>query len=540
VTSFTERVRSVAASRIGRMLFAFNLLLVFVPAAGVLYLDVYEEQLLGAQERGMIQQARLVAAAAAELPDPSALERMLGRLERHSLSRVRLYDARGTLLADSARTVDAPREDDAYVARSNAPTRGRPLYRVGMWIVQSLDWVRSWRPTPSPVASSGPSNEMPPEVGAALAGRYGAATRRTPGQRSLTLYSALPVRRDGAIVGAVVVSQSTFRILQALYETRLRIFEIVIASIAMATGLTLAATFRIVRPLVRLRRRAIALAEHRAGQSAAFPESQRRDEVGDLARALEELTRRLDEHISLLESVAGDVAHEFKNPLASIRTAAEMIRSSDSVERERFVALLLQDVDRLERLVSGVRELARIDGALESEPIETVDVQRVISEVADGLRLLTPGANRVVIRHEGLVPSVRGSAERLRQVFENLLANAISFAPDGPVEVTITAEERTCRITVADSGPGIPDSHLARVFERFFTYRPMSGRGHHIGLGLAIARTIVGGYGGTITAANRPGGGAVFEVRLHRTTPADPEPRDASLKLGAIPPSRVS
>jgi two-component system, OmpR family, sensor histidine kinase ChvG len=517
-----ERIRNVAASRIGRMLLAFNVLLVFLPAAGILYLDVYEERLLDAQERGMVQQARLVASAAEEVRDPAQLERMLARLERRLDARVRIYDAQGAIVADSGRLGDTQSGDARYAPRRPEGARGRILYRIGASLTASVEWVRSFRhPRPSavPAATAG----VPPEVAAALAGRYGAATRPTQGQRSLTLNSAMPVYRDGAIAGAVVVSQSTFRILQALYEIRLRIFEAVIASMSVAMLLTIAAAFRIVRPLVRLRRRAIAMAERRAIEPAPFPGADRRDEVGDLARALGELTRRLNEQIQLLESFAGDVAHEFKNPLASIRTAAELIgHSADPIERERFMTMLMKDVDRLERLVSGVRELARIDGELEHQPLEIIDLHAIVDDVVDGLRLGKQPAHRIVVRRKGPCPAfVRGSRERLMQVFENLLTNALSFAPpDQDVEVTIITADSRCHVQVADSGPGLPEGHLERVFERFFTYRPASGRRDHIGLGLPIARTIVEGYGGEISAANRREGGAVFEVRLHRSEPA--------------------
>jgi two-component system sensor histidine kinase ChvG len=95
---------------------------------------------------------------------------------------------------------------------------------------------------------------------------------------------------------------------------------------------------------------------------AAFPGIRRRDEIGDLAGALDDLTHRLSAHIALLEGSAADVAHEFKNPLAAIRSAAETIDACDDPgERSRFVAFTIRDVSRLERLVSGLRELARID-----------------------------------------------------------------------------------------------------------------------------------------------------------------------------------
>ncbi len=113
------------------------------------------------------------------------------------------------------------------------------------------------------------------------------------------------------------------------------------------------------------------------------------------------------------------------------------------------------------------------------------------------------------------------------QVFENLLWNAVSFAPPGTVvEAAIGLEGADCTVTVSDRGPGIPDAHLRRVFERFFTYRPVSGRGDHVGLGLAIARRIIEGYGGRIVARNRDGGGASFEVRLPAVAGAQRRPRE--------------
>jgi two-component system sensor histidine kinase ChvG len=125
----------------------------------------------------------------------------------------------------------------------------------------------------------------------------------------------------------------------------------------------------------------------------------------------------------------------------------------------------------------------------------------------------------------GRVPAiVRGSRERLSQVFENLITNALSFtAPGTVVAVTVEADDGHSVATVTDAGPGIPTEHLDRIFDRFFTYRPAEGRREHLGLGLAIARTIVESYGGSISASNGPEGGAAFEVRLHRAPGAVPQ-----------------
>jgi two-component system sensor histidine kinase ChvG len=518
-------------SRIGLRLLTFNLLLVFLPVAGILYLDVYEAQLLDAQERSMVQQGRLVAAALGGRDTLTAeeAEALLQRLGRRGEARIRVYDAGAALIADSVRTVDPPDGDRARGEGANEyesaakRVRDRLLYRLGAWLAQARRAARALltRSTPAaePATGSSPSagtDPKPPdsEVRAALAGRYGAGTRASPGQRSLTLYSAVPIRAGDRVIGAVLVSQSTFGILQALYEVRLRIFEIVLASVFAAVVLSLLMSATIVRPLVRLRRAALALADRRA-TPGSFGRVNRRDEIGDLARTLEDLTTRLEAHIRLLESFAADVSHEFKNPLTSIRTAAEMIATTeDAAGRDHLLGMLTADVDRLERLVSGVRELARIDAELAHEAIEPVDIPALVGELVQGFRLRDPRIVLLFKSESGL--SVRGARDRLGQVFENVLENAASFAPPrSPIEVTLAAEGDSCVVCVADRGPGIPPAHLARVFQRFFSYRPDARRPReHMGLGLAIAKAIVEGYGGAITAGNRDGGGTVIEIRL--------------------------
>jgi two-component system sensor histidine kinase ChvG len=364
-----------------------------------------------------------------------------------------------------------------------------------------------------------------PEVQAALAGRYGSATRLTRGgQRSVTLYSALPIRAgdpgsSGKVTGVVVVSQSTYRLLQAIYDVRLRIFEVVMGSLLVAAVLTFVVAATIARPIRRLRRDAAELLDHRGRLTRRFQASARRDEIGDLGRALDELTRRLDEHLRFVEAFSADVSHEFKNPLASIRTIAEMLASvEDPAERERFLAMMRRDVDRLERLLSGVREIATIDAQLEREATMDVDVRAIVTNVADAHRLRCQG--RVTIAIDGPAPvHVRAAPERLAQIFDNLVDNAIGFSPDGgTVTIVITKIDGNCRVSIRDEGPGIPSAHLTRIFERFFTYRPGTpdNRQRHTGLGLAIAKAIVESYGGTIAATPRDDdrSGACLVVRL--------------------------
>jgi len=360
-----------------------------------------------------------------------------------------------------------------------------------------------------------------PEVMAAFQGEIGRQERTTAGgERSVTLYRAAPIRSHGEIVGVALASQTTRRILLDLYAVRLGIFRIFVVSVAVSALLSLLIAATIVRPLSKLRREAGAIVDRRGRLTGTFTGSRRLDEIGDLARALQTLTGSLERHIRFIESFSADVSHEFKNPLASIRTATDMLAEVDAPEdRERFVRIIQQEIARMENLLSGIREVTLIDAELQIESRDVVPLSDVIERVVEGFRMRELGG--VEIRADDIPRELKVSVsrDRLGQVLENLLANAVSFSPPGS-EVSITASDLgdDIVIEVADRGPGVPDSHKDRIFDRFFSYRkgPADDGERHAGLGLSIVRSIVDGYGGSIVARDREGGGAEFVIRLPR------------------------
>jgi two-component system, OmpR family, sensor histidine kinase ChvG len=508
-------------SRISARLLLFNILLVFLPVAGFLYLGVYEKQLLEDQERAMVQQGRLLAAALSDRPslDVATASGLLRRLGSRTEARLRIFGADGAPLADSSGL--GPRKPDEPTASRSGQARDNLLYRVAAGAVRIWRRLRGQTPSGGGVMGRYPSRDLPSSakaVRAALAGRYGAAVGTTGGEiwrPSLTLQSAVPVHNGNGVTGAVLVSQSTVRILRELDAVRLAILKVFLGSVGVAAVLSLLLAGTITHPIRRLRDEASDLLDRRGRLRGRFGGSSRADEIGDLARALEELSHRLAAHQHALESFASDVSHELKNPLASVRSAAELLADvEDPADRERFLTLVQREVTRMERLLTAVREIGEIDARLETEAPEAVDLDALLREVVEGfrrradnrkIRLVSPGPVRV-----------RARSERLLQVFENLLDNALSFSPaEGTVTVTL-ATNGTASVRIEDQGPGIPESHLDRIFDRFFTYRPDEPRARdgHTGLGLAIAKAIVEGYGGTVTAGNRKGGGARFEVRL--------------------------
>lgn len=500
-------------SRLGVRLLAFSVILVFLPIGGVLFLSQYEEHVETAEIRDLTYRSRLIAAAIARegTLDADAFEDVIRRAKIDDL-RVRLIDASGRVVADSHQIVAPAPQRPPRTDRLNV------LYRLGASVLRPL--LRLVRPPEPPLEVDFYENATRlsgPEIAEVLRGREAFEKKITARQRrSITLYRMVPVVVGGWTVGAVITSKSTYTILQDLYVIRLRVMRVFIASIVVAILVGIFFTATIIRPLRQLRLDARSILDRRGRlQDRHFKGSTRLDEIGELSRALERIMRRLDAHVGFIERFASDVVHELKNPLASIRNANEMIADvSDPADRRRFVAVIDQEVARMERLLSGVREISTIDASLVREAPQRVDLRELLTRIVDGFRLREGSRVRIDLQLSDAPLTVEASEDRLTQVFENILDNAISFSPPGGPVVVSAAEEGSEVVTrVADAGPGVPEANFARIFDRFFTHRADSNRAGHTGLGLAIVKTIVDAYGGSISVANGERG-AVFAVRL--------------------------
>jgi two-component system sensor histidine kinase ChvG len=454
--------------------------------------------------------------------------------QRHD-ARLRVVDAAGALLADSARI--APADPSAAGSRTGLPdaaaedTSVRAAQETFLYRLASFP-VRLWRKYLRPPQPPSESDEFyggarilnGQEIKDALAGEYGAVTRVTAGQQSLTLYSAIPIPSQGRVAGAVLVSQSTFRMLSDLYALRLDIFRLFLWSVATAVVLSLLVSATITVPISRLRDQAHAILDPRGRLLGGIVASRARDEVGELSRSLGELTARLQRRVGQMESFASDVSHEFKNPLASIRSAAEIANASaDPEERRAMLTMVVEDVKRMERLLTGVREISRIDsGSVDEEGSAAVDVKEIAARVVSAARRRSNGGS-VTFTVEGEGATARLPPGRLEQVVENLVDNAASFSPEGgAVRVSVGKAGGFVILRVQDQGPGVPPEHRQRIFDRFFSFRPHEKKGAHAGLGLSIVKAIAESHGGTVAvespAAGGAGGaaqcGAAFEVRF--------------------------
>ena len=507
-------------SRISIRLMLFNLLLVFLPVAGIIYLGSYEQKLLAAQRRALDEEARLLSAALTASGNPrgaaasivAARQSLPGERELEPV-RLRVVARDGRVLADSGQFVT--NEGRASEARRSW------LYRAGAALMKPvLQFFRATEPDLSEADYYERRERLlGDEIIAALDGGRGLEERISPDRRSVTVYVARPVWSGETVTGVALASQSTFTILQDLYTVRLGILRIFAASLVAAVVLSLLVATTIVRPVRQLRMEAGAILDRRGRLRGRFHGSRKHDEIGDLSRALERLTSRLDEHVRFIETFAADVSHEFKNPLASIRTATEMLAEVDEpAQRKRFLRMVEQEIARMESLLSGVREITLIDAGLSTEKRERVDLCALLARIVEGFTLREKDNVAIVLDANEASCLVDATEDRLIQIFVNILENAVSFSPlRSTVRITVTSSDHQVVTTIADQGPGIPEANLSRVFDRFFTHRPDSTRAvrsSHTGLGLAIVKAIVEGYGGTIAARNRAEGGAEFEVRL--------------------------
>jgi two-component system sensor histidine kinase ChvG len=237
------------------------------------------------------------------------------------------------------------------------------------------------------------------------------------------------------------------------------------------------------------------------------------------------MTHTLSDRMEAIERFAADVAHEIRNPLTSIRSAVETLEFvSDQKPRDRLLAILKQDVTRLDRLITDISNASRLDAELARESPRPIELGRLLREVV-GLYETVRGEHDPHVRlvEEADGATVAGREVPLGQVFRNVIDNARSFsAPDGEVRVTLARDRGQAVVRIDDDGPGMPPENLETVFERFYTARPAgTAFGGNSGLGLSIARQIIEAHGGTIRAENRPdGAGGVAGARFVVTLPA--------------------
>ena len=341
-----------------------------------------------------------------------------------------------------------------------------------------------------------------------LRGQYGArSTRDDPADEASTvMHVAAPIHApDGRIAGVLTVAKPNRAMAPFIARSQQIMLRWGLVLMGSALLVGLAAAWWLSRQLSALRAYADAVT---AGERATPPAAA--GEFGDLGRALHDMREKL-EGKQYVEQYVHALTHELKSPLAAIRGAAELLEAPlPEADRARFVASIAAQGERMAQMVDKLLALAAVEHRQHLEARERVDLYALAGEVA---AQCDAGDVRIIVN--GSASVVEGDAFLLRQAIANLVENAVSFSPaGGKVEVDVSRDHGMCVVRVIDSGPGVPDYALPRVFERFYSLPRPQGGSRSSGLGLPFVSQVAELHRGSVTLANVPPRGAIATLSL--------------------------
>lgn len=347
---------------------------------------------------------------------------------------------------------------------------------------------------------------LAPEVRSALGGRYAAVLRERISDEpppklgdirrrgKVRVFTALPVWSDGRVIGVVRASRTGLDALSSLWANRRGLVWFSALAVLFVLGLSVALSAAIARPLSRLTRAARAVARGDSPDSLAL-EGTLPKEIALLQQVLFQMADQLSRRADYVQRFASQVSHELKTPITAIRGAAELLAHGlddmPSADRQRFLDNIVEDAERMERLVHRLLQLARLENE-RPEQAAALDARAVAEH------LLERHGARVTLEVESVLAPVAIDAELLTSALGNLVDNALRHGGEQPVRVLLRNQAGRLRVDVIDRGPGVSDANRKRLFERFFTTERDRGG---TGLGLAIVKAIAEARGGRVWAS---------------------------------------
>lgn len=506
---------SLKGSPLTRKIITFNLIALIILVAGILYLNSSRQSLVKQRAGALVAEVSLIADVfEAVLPSSGAVSLTTGDgidpldvLEAVTLRggvEAFVFDTSGVLVAQ----VTGVNRPDALNAL-NEGSKNRTLISDGL----SRLWTTLGGAFQSEPVEGGHIKPLRDQLQSLVRQSLteGAKIEVVGETSGGTVLSAVaPILSNGTAIGVVALASPSGEIDALVRGERERVLQIFIIALLVSVGLSLVLASTIANPLADLAEAAELGRERNSRKAHAgrvrIPDlSARPDEIGRLSRALRGMVTALYSRIDSNEQFAADVAHEIKNPLASLQSAVgtlRMVKRED--QREKLMEVIEHDVRRLDRLVSDISNASRLDAELVKEEEDEFDLLQMLTNLN---QYLGEDARAKQIDYITDLPQrpvmIQGLEARLAQVFVNLITNAISFCEEGDA-IRVWARRRDNRvlIVVEDTGPGIPEQALAKIFKRFYSQRPDEHFGNNSGLGLAISKQIVEAHGGVVWAEN--------------------------------------
>lgn len=503
---------SLHRSPLARKIITFNLIALILLVAGMLYFAPSRDNLAFQRANGMVSEAELIADVfEARLPVGAPVNLMTGDgidvgeiltgLDLRRGVEAFVFDATGTLIGTAN-------------SRIAGEVNGLEFDTGGTAITNALNSM--WDGLARLLTPSGTSPETYDVLNSArqlvdIALTQGTNVNVAPDNQGRTIFAvATPIQHQGGAVGAIALASAAGEIDALVRRGREQVLKMFLVGVAISIGLSLVLANTIANPVADLAAAAEMGQDRNARKLSPsqirIPDlTHRPDEIGRLSKALRGMVEALYERIESNEQFAADVSHEIKNPLASLQSAVGTMRIATKPEqRERMLEVIEHDVRRLDRLVTDISKASRLDSELVKEQAEAFDLIKMLRNLNEYLskEAAAKGVDFIADLPEEEV-IVHGLEARLAQVFVNLISNANSFCESGDA-IRVWARKRDQRVLVVveDTGPGIPDNALAKVFQRFYSERPANDFGNNSGLGLAISKQIIEAHDGVIWAEN--------------------------------------
>ncbi len=504
------------SSPLARKIITFNLIALIILVVGVLYVDPFRGSLAVQRERALLTEARLLAnMIEVQLPatgsgdlDPAMapqLQRTMALLDLPAGVEVFVLDRDKQILAT---TQGLARETVDLTATPT--TVSSPKAYVTDAFERAFAWLTGVFGTKELAPGTIDTiREIQNRADVALAGKT-SIDMVNSSDRGVIYVVTSPVIQDGRVLGLISVLTSNEEIEAFVRSEREQVLQMFLLAMIVSIGLSLVLASTIANPLSDL---ALAAELGRDKNARKMSPSRvripdltaRPDEIGRLSGAMRGMVMALYDRIDSNEQFAADVSHEIKNPLASLRSAVGSLRFIKKDEqREKLLDVIDHDVRRLDRLVSDISNASRLDSELVKEEEERFDLLRMLGHLIEfhAAEAASRGVEFIAdVPKEPIV--IDGLEGRLAQVFVNLITNAVSFCAEGDaVRIWVRRRDNRVLVVVEDTGPGIPEEALGKIFKRFYSERPEQQFGNHSGLGLAISKQIVEAHGGVIWAEN--------------------------------------
>ena len=320
-------------------------------------------------------------------------------------------------------------------------------------------------------------------------------------------------------IGYLAISEKANDIRNAIHERKIFVFRtaLVVAIVILIFSLVLNRYF--LKPIKTLVNFTKSIKEKNKQKINIQAVKNRSDEIGILSNSLDEMTNELNNRINAAENFSTDLVHEIRNPLASLKSASEIIsETTDKAQREKLVNILLHDVERIERLITDYSQMLKDEVAITNEQMKKIDLKLIAISVVDDFNSIHNSKSGIKIQlnsNELNNYNIFGIENRIEQIIANLLDNSISFSKENQtIKVVLSNDkkEKNIILSVIDEGEGFKENDTNKIFKRFYSNRP-NKFGEHSGLGLNIVKNLVELHNGKISASNNIGQkGAIIEI----------------------------